>query len=202
MKTNKELMIEGSLYHDDEELREDMAKCRKIIREINSSDNEENRQLLFHKLFGKTGENCNIQSPFHCDYGKNIYIGNNFYANYDNIMLDVCPIHIGDNVFLGPRVCIYTALHPLDATIRNEGYEYGKSVTIGNNVWIGGNCTILPGVKIGNNVVIGAGSLVTKDIDNNVLALGNPCVKIREINDIDKAYWSVKKDEYEEMRNK
>lgn len=198
MKTNKELMLEGKLYRDDEELWKEMDDCKKITGELNLCDDKDRRQQLFHELFGSIGENCIIQSPFHCDYGKNIHIGSNVYFNYDTIMLDVCPIHIGDHVLIGPRVSIYTALHPLDAEIRSQGYEYGKGVTIGNNVWIGGNCTILPGVTIGNNVVIGAGSLVTKDIENNVLAMGNPCKKVRNIDDIDKAYWTVKKNDYED----
>lgn len=117
-----------------------------------------------------SGRNPGIHPSFHCDYGFPIRAGDNFYANYDCIILDVCPVTIGDNVMFGPRVCIYTAGHPLDAEIRATGIEFGKPVTIGNNVWIGGNTVINPGVTIGSNVVIGSGSVVTKDIPANVIA--------------------------------
>lgn len=125
-----------------------------------------------------------------------IYIGENFYANYDCIIVDVCPVNIGDNVFLGPRVCIYTATHPIDAEVRATGLEYGKPVTIGNNVWVGGNTVINPGITIGSNVVIGSGSVVTKDITSGVIAAGNPCKVLRPITDADWKYWHAKQEEY------
>ncbi|QWB96674.1 sugar O-acetyltransferase [Mycoplasmatota bacterium] len=121
----------------------------------------------------------------------NIHIGKHFYANYDCIFLDVNKITIGDNVFIAPRVCIYTAGHPIDKDTRNEELEYGYPVTIGNDVWIGGNVVINPGVTIGDNVVIGSGSIVTKDIESNCVAAGNPCKKIRDITDEDKKYWEA-----------
>ena len=123
--------------------------------------------------------------------------GDNFYANYDCIILDVCPVTIGDNVMFGPRVCIYTAGHPLDAEIRATGIEFGKPVTIGNNVWIGGNSVINPGVTIGSNVVIGSGSVVTKDIPANVIAAGNPCRILRPLTEEDRQYWSRLRSETE-----
>ena len=144
-------------------------------------------------LINKIGINHKGQAyfepPFHCEYGKHIELGEKFYANTGCIMLDVGKITIGDNVMFGPNVSIYTAGHPLHPESRNSGYEYGIPVSIGDNVWIGGSCVVLPGVKIGNNVVIGAGSVVTKDIPDNVCAAGNPCKVIREITDEDKPYY-------------
>ena len=130
---------------------------------------------IIKKLFKSTGENYKINPPFFCDYGYNISIGENFYSNYNLIILDVCEVSFGNNVFIGPNVGIYTAGHPVDVELRNNGVEYGKKIKIGNNVWIGGNVTILPGVTIGDNVTIGAGAVVTKDIPSNVTAFGNPC---------------------------
>jgi maltose O-acetyltransferase len=152
------------------------------------------------KLFEKTGENLYIEPPFRCDYGYNISIGENFYANFDCIILDVCKVKIGNNAFFGPRVSIYTAAHPIDADVRNEMLEYAKPVTIGNNVWICGNVTINPGVNIGNNAVIGSGSVVTKDIADNVIAAGNPCKELRQITAEDKNYWNKKREEYAKER--
>ena len=130
-----------------------------------------------------------IEQPFRCDYGKNIEVGNNFFANYNCVILDVAKVTIGENVMFAPNVSIYTAGHPIHPESRNSGYEYGIPVTIGNNVWVGGNVVITPGVTIGNNVVIGAGSVVTKDIPDNVIAVGNPCRVIREITEEDRKYY-------------
>lgn len=127
--------------------------------------------------------------PFHCDYGKNIEVGENFFANYNCIILDVAKVTIGKNVMFAPNVSIYTAGHPIHPDSRNSGYEYGIPVTIGDNVWIGGSVVINPGVTIGNNVVIGSGSVVTKDIPDNVIAVGNPCRVIREITEEDRKYY-------------
>ena len=135
------------------------------------------------------GENVYFEPPFHCEYGKHITLGENFYSNAGCVMLDVARIRIGNNVMFGPNVSIYTAGHPLHPDSRNSGYEYGIPVTIGNNVWIGGCCVILPGVTIGDNAVIGAGSVVTKDIPANVCAAGNPCRVIREITEADRPYY-------------
>ena len=141
------------------------------------------RKDLFKKLLGKTGENFHIEQPFHCDYGYNIEIGENFYANYNCTILDCGKVIFGDNVLLAPNVAVFTAGHPVDAAKRNEGWEYAFPVKIGNNVWIGGNTVINTGVTIGDNVVIGAGSVVTKDIPSNVVAFGNPCKVFREISE-------------------
>ena len=190
--TQKEMMLSGMLYDSrDKELREDAARSRRITRLFNNTTEEQNsyRIQLLKELFGRTGEHIYIEPPFRCDYGSNTYIGENFYANFDCIILDVAEVHIGKNCLLGPRVCIYTPVHPYDAEIRAMGIEKGKPVTIGDNVWVGGNAVINPGVSIGNNVIIGSGSVVTKDIPDNVIAAGNPCKIIRPITGDDKEYW-------------
>ena len=195
----KEKMLSGNLYMaNDEELKRDNKKSRMLTRLFNNSTEEQvpYRKELLKELFEKTGENLYIEPPFRCDYGCNISIGDNFYANYDCIIVDVCKVEIGKNVLFGPRVSIYTAGHPIDAEVRNTGLEFGKSVKIGDNVWIGGSTVINPGVTIGNNVVIGSGSVVTKDIPDNVVAVGNPCKVLRTITEEDKTYWEMKKQEY------
>lgn len=202
--TEKERMLSGKLYiAKDEELVRDNKKSRMLTRLFNNSTEEQlkYRVELLKELFESTGKNIYIEPPFRCDYGCHISIGNNFYANYDCIIVDVCKVRIGDNVFFGPRVCIFTAGHPIDADIRNTQLEYGKPVTIGNDVWIGGNTVINPGVTIGNNVVIGSGAVVTKDIPDNVIAVGNPCRVLREITDEDKKYWEKQKEEYFNSKN-
>uniref|UniRef100_UPI0032E9FDFA sugar O-acetyltransferase n=1 Tax=Tetragenococcus halophilus TaxID=51669 RepID=UPI0032E9FDFA len=136
-------------------------------------------------------------APFRCDYGTNIYIGDHFFANYDCIMLDVTLIEIGDHVLFGPRVVIYTPSHPLDEEVRSTGLEFGKTVKIGNNVWIGANTIVNPGVTIGDNTVIGSGSVVTKNIPANVTALGNTCRVIRENSDKEKQAWKELQKDYE-----
>ena len=197
--TEKERMLSGRLYSaDDNELKADFNKARMLTRLFNSTTEEqkEYRIELLKELFKKTGENLYVEPPFRCDYGCNISVGNNFYANFDCIILDVCSVDIGENVMFAPRVCIYTAGHPIDADIRNSGLEFGRKVKIGDNVWIGGSTVINPGVTIGNNVVIGSGSVVTKDIPDNVIAVGNPCKVLRKITEEDKVYWGKQKQEY------
>lgn len=197
--TEKEKMLAGKLYiAQDEELAADNRKGRRLTRLFNRTTEEEleYRDTLLKELFESTGEKLYIEPPFHCDYGCHISVGEWFYANYDCIMVDVCKVKIGDNVMFGPRVGIYTAGHPIDAEIRNTGLEFGAPVTIGDNVWVGGSVVINPGVTIGNNVVIGSGSVVTKDIPDNVVAVGNPCRVLREITEEDKRYWEEKRKEY------
>jgi len=152
-------------------------------------DEEEKMDKLIRRILGKAGENIHIEAPFRCDYGWNIEVGNNFYANYNCIILDVGKVVIGDNVMFAPNVSLLTAGHPIHPASRNSGYEYGIPITIGDNVWIGGNVVVNPGVTIGNNTVIGAGSVVTKDIPDNVIATGVPCRVVREITEDDRKYY-------------
>lgn len=197
--TEKELMLAEELYiANDAELISDMARSRRLTRLINNTTEEQGayRIQLFKELFKKTGENLWIEPPFRCDYGCHIEVGNNFFANYDCIILDVCDVKIGENVFFGPRVGVYTAGHPIDAEIRNMQLEFGKKITIGNNVWVGAQTVINPGVTIGDNVVIGSGSVVTKDIPSNVIAVGNPCKVLRNITEEDKVYWKAQAERY------
>ena len=149
----------------------------------------EKRRALMRGLLGKMGEQVNIEQPFYCDYGFNIEIGNNFFANYNCVMLDVGKITIGDNVMFATNVSLLTAGHPLHPQSRNSGYEYGIEIRIGDNVWLGANVVVNPGVNIGDNVVIGAGSVVTRDIPPNVVAAGNPCRVLRAITDADRPFY-------------
>ena len=197
--SQKERMLNEKLYMaDDEKLVKERLKAKRLTNKFNNTtvEDENKRSKLLKKLIGKVGENVYIEPSFKCDYGYNIHLGDNFFANYDCIILDVAKVDIGNYVFLGPGVHIYTASHPIDPIIRNTYLEYGKKVKIGDNVWIGGNTTINPGVEIGKNVVIGSGSVVTKNIPSNVIAAGNPCRVIREINEEDKKYWDKLKKEY------
>lgn len=178
-------------YISDKEVFNEQKVTRKILQEFNFADRSDFDKLtsIIYKLFGKCGKNTFVNPPFYCDYGTHIEVGDNFFANYNCTILDVAKVRIGNNVLLAPNVAIYTAGHPVHAVPRNKQYEYGISVTIGNNVWIGGNAVICPGVTIGDNAVIGAGSVVTKDIPENVIACGNPCRVIREITDDDIEYY-------------
>ncbi|GLC30582.1 sugar O-acetyltransferase [Clostridium omnivorum] len=188
----KERMLAGLPYKAWlDGLSEERIKNKLKIYDYNllRPDEGEKMDVLIKDILGKTGENIFIEQPFHCDYGKNIEVGNNFFANYNCTILDVGKVIIGENVQLAPNVAIYTAGHPIHPESRNSGYEYGIGVTIGNNVWVGGNVVINPGVTIGNNVVIGAGSVVTKDIPDNVVAVGNPCRVIRQITEQDRKYY-------------
>lgn len=162
-------------------------------------DTERQKELL-RELFGKIGENIEIFPPVYCDYGKNIEIGENFFASYNFTVIDVAKVKIGDNVMIAANTTISSAGHPIHWEPRNAGYEYGIEVTIGNNVWIGANCMVNPGVHIGNNVVIGSGSVVTKDIPDNVVAVGNPCHVMRVITDEDKQYY-FKKRRFDEVED-
>lgn len=157
-------------------------RARQLIHRYNHSLAEEHtlRQQILADLFGQVTE-AYIEPTFRCDYGYNIFLGNNFFANFDCVMLDVCPIRIGDNCMLAPGVHIYTATHPIDPVARNSGAELGKPVTIGNNVWIGGRAVINPGVTIGDNVVVASGAVVTKDVPNNVVVGGNPARIIKKL---------------------
>lgn len=194
METEKMKAQAGKLYdaNYDVELLKEREICADITYELNRlrpSQTKERMEIL-RKLFGKTKGNFTIVSPFFCDYGYNIEIGENFFMNMDCVILDGAKVKFGDNVFVAPQCGFYTAGHPLDVAKRTAGLEYALPITIGNNVWIGAHVSVLPGVSIGDNTVIGAGSVVTKDIPANVLAYGNPCRVIREITENDKAEYT------------
>lgn len=182
--TEKEKMLAGELYDPgDGTLAAERMRAKEQCHRYNqlppSQTAERERQL--RALLGRTHGAFVIEQPFWCDYGSNIEIGAHFYANHGMIVLDGNKVTFGDNVLVGPNCGFYTAGHPLDAQRRNSGLEYAKPITIGDNVWLGGNVCVLPGVTIGDNAVIGAGSVVTHDIPPNVLAAGNPCTVIRQI---------------------
>ena len=187
--TEKERMLSEKLYIPmDEALAADCARSRRLVRLINGTTEEqaEYRVQLFKELFGRTGENLWVEPPFHCDYGCHISVGENFYANMNCVILDEAKVTFGDNVFIAPSCGFYTAGHPLDVEQRNRGLEYARPIRVGNNVWIGAQVCVLPGVTIGDNTVIGAGSVINRDIPANVIAAGNPCRVIREITEEDK----------------
>ena len=188
----KERMLAGLPYKAWlDGLSEECMENKKRIYQYNllAPDAVEEQEKLIKTILGKTGKYVHIEAPFHCDYGYNIEVGENFFANYNLTVLDVGLVRIGNNAQIAPNVSIYTAGHPVHPDSRNSGYEYGIAVTIGNNVWIGGNAVIMPGVTIGDNVVIGAGSIVTRDLPSNVIAAGNPCRVIREITDADRDFY-------------
>ncbi|AKB80198.1 Galactoside O-acetyltransferase [Methanosarcina horonobensis HB-1 = JCM 15518] len=191
-RTEKEKATQSLLYNAsyDKELIDERAYCKALCYEYNRLHPAKigERTTLIQKLFGKTSGSFLIEPPFICDYGYNIEIGNNFYANHNCIILDGAKIVFGDNVMIAPHCGFYTAGHPLDAERRNAGLEYAYPIKVGNNVWVGGNVVVLPGVTIGDNTVIGAGSVVTKNIPSGVVAFGNPCRVIREIIDEDKKF--------------
>lgn len=177
-------MIAGELYlASDSELTKGRERARKLTRLLNQTieTDYDKRVELLKELFGSTEESIYVEPTFKCDYGYNIHVGNNFYANFDCVILDVCEVRIGENCFMAPGVHIYTATHPLDPVERASGAEFGKPVTIGNNVWLGGRSIINPGVSIGNNVVVASGAVVTKDVPDNVVVGGNPAKIIKTI---------------------
>ncbi len=188
----KERMLAGLPYKAwlDGLAEERLENKKRVFRFNNMEpDKFEEKIALIKEIFGKTGENIFVEAPFHCDYGYNIEVGENFFANYNLTILDVGKVKIGANAQIAPNVSIYTAGHPVHPESRNTGYEYGIPITIGDNVWIGGSVTILPGVTIGNNVVIGAGSVVTRDLPDNVIAAGNPCRVLRTITEEDRDFY-------------
>lgn len=190
---NSERRDNGLVYIADETVLEEMKKSRILTQRLNTVDRTDFESIMsiVKELFGKS-EGAFVNPPFYCDYGSHIEVGKNFFANYNCTILDVAKVKIGDNCMLAPNVAIYTAGHPIHPDTRNSGYEYGVEVVLGDNVWVGGNSVICPGVHIGNNVVIGAGSVVTKDIPDNVIAAGNPCKVIREISEEDRKYYYKK----------
>ncbi len=183
--TEKEKMRRQMLYNAnyDEELILERTRAKNMCYDFNNlrPSDEANKYELLRELLGSVGEKCEILAPFWCDYGYNIHIGENFFANHNTVILDGAPVTFGDNVFIAPNCGFYTAGHPLDKERRNRGLEYAYPITVGDNVWIGAGVQVMPGVTIGSGAVIGAGSVVTKDVPGNALAYGNPCKAVSQI---------------------
>lgn len=192
MMSEKEKMIGGKPYvASDETLTEDRQHAKILLFEFNTLPpvRTEQRERVLKKLLGNAGERFYFEPPFRCDYGYNISIGEDFYANYNLTILDCAPVTIGKNVMIAPNVSLFTAGHPVHHEPRNRQIEFALPIVIKDNVWIGGNTVVNPGVTIGENAVIGAGSVVTKDIPANVVAVGNPCKVLREISDEEKKFY-------------
>ncbi len=190
-------------YIADESVIQQMKKARVLTQKLNTMDRSDFDGVaeVVKELLGKS-DGAWINPPFYCDYGFNIEVGKNFFANYNCTIIDVAKVIIGDNVLFAPNVSVYTAGHPIHPIMRESEYEYGIGITIGDNVWIGGNSVILPGVHIGSNTVIGAGSVVTRDIPEWVVAAGNPCRVIRKITESDRAfYFKDRRFDNEAMQN-
>ena len=183
MPSEREKMLAGELYDPlDPELAAARVRARDLCQALNATreaDRDERRRLLI-ELFGAGGDDVGMQPPFFCDYGSNIFLGKRVFFNFNCVVLDVCAVRIGDFTLCGPAVQIYTAMHPLEAELRRTR-EFAKPVTIGSDVWIGGAAVICPGVTIGSRSIIGAGSVVTRDIPDGVFAAGNPCRVIRQL---------------------
>ena len=182
-------MVSGQLYNAElEDLPERRTRCKQLCHTLNQlpPDQKEKRTALFRQLFGRTGERFHIEPSFWCDYGENIFLGEDFYANHNLVILDCAPVTFGEHVFIAPNCGIYTARHPLCSDERNQGLEQALPVTIGDDVWIGADVTILPGITIGTGAVIGAKSLVTRDVPPHTLAMGHPCRNVRPIRESDR----------------
>ena len=194
--TSKERREKEMLFIADEADWVEMKRARKLTQALNTADRADfdGIHAIVSELFGKSDETTFVNPPFYCDYGSNIEVGRNCFINYNCTVLDNAKVKLGDNCLIAPNVAIYTAGHTLHPDARALGYEYGVGVTVGDNVWIGGNTVICPGVTIGDNVVIGAGSVVTHDVPDWSLAAGNPCRVIRKITDEDKKYYFRKRE--------
>lgn len=183
--TEKEKMLKGMIYdaNNDPELISERLECKELCRDYNDLRPKDiaGRKKLLHKILGDVKGDILIEQPFYCDYGYNIAVGENFYANFNLVILDEAPVTFGDNVFIAPNCGFYTAGHPIDPSERNKGLEYALPIKVGDNVWIGAGVQVLPGVTIGGNCVIGAGSVVVKDIPSDSVAAGNPCRVIKTI---------------------
>ena len=190
--TTRERMQSGKLYFcTDEEIAKEQLECLEILYDYNHTRPSESqkREQILKNLLAEIGENCYIEPPLHANWGKYTHFGNNVYANFNLTLVDDTDIFVGDNVMFGPNGIIATAGHPVDPPLREKVAQFNIPVRIGKNVWIGAGAIVLPGVTIGDHSVIGAGSVVTKDIPPNVVAVGNPCRVLREINDRDKEYY-------------
>ena len=184
MRTEKEKMLRGELYDPlDEELSDERMRARLLLQKLNNTREDQvvERRRILKELIPAAGEGLWMQHPFYCDYGINIQLGDKVFFNFNCVVLDVMRVTIGSRTLLGPNVQIYTATHPMDHRERASGLEYAKAVRVGEDVWIGGSAVICPGVNIGDRAVIGAGSVVTKDIPADVFAAGNPCRVIRKL---------------------
>ncbi|MEF8822372.1 MAG: maltose acetyltransferase domain-containing protein [Halovenus sp.] len=184
MSSEKEKMLRGELYDAaDPELVAERERARELTRRYNGTTPTEGgeRRDLLEELLGALGDDCHVEPPFRCDYGYNISVGENFYANFDCVILDVCQVDIGRNCQIGPGVHIYTATHPIDAAERVEGLEYGKPVTVGDNVWIGGRAGLNPGVTVGDNAVVASGAVVTEDVPDDVVVRCNPATMTKQL---------------------
>ncbi|NOH28215.1 sugar O-acetyltransferase [Vibrio mediterranei] len=182
--TEREKMLAGLHYDPSEHTLATLrTAARDLTEQYNRTSRHQNndRKQLLQQLFGTIGGEIKIEPNFHCDYGKNIHVGTNFYMNFGCVILDCAEVRIGDNCFIGPQVGLYTACHPLDPTTRNTGIEFAKPITIGDSCWIGGHATINPGVIIGNNVVVASGAVVTKSFADNVVIGGNPAHIIKHL---------------------
>ena len=176
-------MIRGELYRpDDKQLLKERAFAHLKAQDFNRADTDKERRAIIKQLFGTAGVNVTIEPTFRVDYGYNIHVGEDFFANFNCVFLDVCPIKIGKNAMLGPGVSLMTPEHPLKAEERNSGYEFGRPITIGDNCWIGANATIVGGVTLGDNVVVAAGAVVNKSFTDNVVIGGVPARIIKTIN--------------------
>jgi maltose O-acetyltransferase len=183
MPTEREKMLAGELYDPlDPDLAAGRERARDLCQSLNATreGEQDTRRAILRDLFGKGGDSVWMQPPFFCDYGANIELGERVFFNFNCVVLDVCPVRIGDYTLFGPAVQIYTPMHPMNAELRRK-QEYGKPIEIGSDVWVGGGALILPGVRIGSRTVIGAGSVVTRDIPDDVFAAGNPCRVIRPV---------------------
>lgn len=193
MSEMKEKMHTGELYlPSDDSILQEQFNCLEKLYEFNMTRplELEKRAALLKEMFAEIGVGCYIEPPFHSNFGgKHIHFGKNVYANFNLTMVDDTHIYVGDYTMFGPNVTVATAGHPILPELRGQGYQYNASVYIGKNCWIGAGVIIVPGITIGDNVVIGAGSIVTKDIPSGVVAVGNPCKVLREVNDHDREYY-------------
>lgn len=203
--TELERMLSGALYHPgDETLSAARERAKRLTWRYNQMDptDWDGRTALLRELLGRLGEDSWIEPSFRCDYGCNITLGDCVFINYDCVFLDVAPIAIGNRVLIAPQAGLYTAGHPLDPEIRASGLEFGRPITLEDDVWLGGHVTVCPGVTIGSGSVVAAGSVVTRDIPSGVIAAGNPCKVLRPLTTADRAGWESRRREYEAGRAK